>query len=170
MKLQRPIVELSTKDFDPEKYEELSYWDPNFWEKVTHVLTESHREGNEFISHFTYYARKGTFYGKLDGSQGYVYILESPSQPGICKIGSTGRTPEERCREINRATGVLVNYRVTSAFPCKGPETIEKEVHRKLTECRVNPQKEGFYISREEAEKVIQKIIRENGAEILAES
>lgn len=170
MKTRRPIVEILDRDFDPEKYEELSSWDPNFWEKVTHVRSEHRREGREFISHFTYYAKKGAFYNKLDGSQGYVYILESPSQPGICKIGSTGRTPEERCKEINRATGVIVNYRVTAAFPCKGPETIEKEVHRILSECRISPQKEGFYISREKAEETILQTIRENGAEIVAGS
>lgn len=86
--MRKPIVEI--ENFDPEKYEELSSWDPNFWEKVTHVRGEHHREGVEFVSHFTYYAKKNS---------------------------------------------------------------------QILSECRISPQKEGFYISREKAEETTLQIV-----------
>ncbi|TID13125.1 hypothetical protein E2P81_ATG09854 [Venturia nashicola] len=41
----------------------------------------------------------------LDGTKGYVYILEAVNQPGIFKIGSTERTITERKEEIERTCG-----------------------------------------------------------------
>ena len=101
-------------------------------------------------------------YRRLEGGDGYVYVLENPAQPGICKIGSTGRTPGERLKEINAGSGVIYPWRVATAFRCKAPLTVEKIVHRELNSVRVRSNKEGFEISVEEAEKAIQQVINSN--------
>lgn len=161
---RRPIREVALEDLD-ETYIKVENWDPYFWEKVTHFSCESHWEGNEFCSHYEYYMKANEVWGKLDGGRGYVYILISDQQEGICKIGSTERTPEERLREINRATGVILPWKLYDAFPCRAPHSVEKIVHKVLAEARIDRRKEGFAVLPETAQGIISKVIESNSEE-----
>ena len=160
----RPLKEISLEDLD-DSFIKLEYWDPYFWEKVTHVLCESEWQGSAFCTHFSYYMKVNEVWGKLDGSRGYVYILISDQQEGICKIGSTERTPEARLTEINRATGVILPWKIYNAFPCRAPRAVEKLVHRTLADIRIDRRKEGFAIYPEQAQQIISNIIKANAEE-----
>jgi len=97
----------------------------------------------------TYYNGEGRF---------YVYILSNPSIPNMLKIGYTGKHPENRAKDISRATGVPTPYKVEWAFKCHDGELMEKEVHKALDYCRVTGNKEHFAISLDEAKEVIENI------------
>lgn len=159
------LRELNKEDLD-DSYISIDPRDPTFWTRKIYMVMDTQEKGITSESTLSYYYKVTDRYGQLGGGNGYVYILECVSQPGICKIGSTGRTPEERCAEINRATGVIVPWTVSSAFKCKAPECVEKLVHRQLQNIRLNPQKEGFLVKRELAEKTIQQIIKMSGASL----
>ncbi len=109
-----------------------------------------------------YWIKKIKFNAKLSLDEGYIYILENKSQPGICKIGYTDRTPQERVKEINGATGVIVPWYIANAFPCKSPASIERLIHNTLSDYWVN--KEGFAVTLPLAERTVLNIIAENNA------
>lgn len=111
-----------------------------------------------------YWIKKISFNAKLAIDEGYIYILENKSQPGICKIGYTDRTPQDRVKEINSATGVIVPWYVSNAFPCKSPLAIERLVHSALSDYWIS--KEGFAVTLPLAESTILNIIAENNASI----
>jgi len=113
-----------------------------------------------------YWVRYSNFDAKLALGEGWVYILGNKSLPGILKIGYTDRSPSERVREINGATGVIVPWFVVNAFQCKSPAIIERLVHVHLDNLRINKNKEGFAVSLTQAEDVISRIIQENQAGI----
>lgn len=160
----RPWKEISREDLD-DTFIKIEHWDPYFWEKVTHVVSESHWEGKEFCTKFEYYMKANEVLGQLDAGQGYVYILVSDQQIGICKIGSTERTPEERLVEINRATGVILPWRLYDAVPCKAPRSVELLVHKILAESRIDRRKEGFAVNPKVAQSIILKVISDNKQE-----
>lgn len=164
----KPLKELERKDLDS-SYIKLEHWDPYFWEKVTHVISESRWEGKEFQTHFEYYMKANEVLGELKAGEGYVYILTSPQQKGLCKIGSTERTPEERLKEINQATGVIIPWELYDAFPCKAPRSVELFVHKILAEVRIDRRKEGFAVNPEVARDIITKVITDDKDKFLIE-
>lgn len=157
----RPFKELDPKDLTDE-YIKIEHWDPYFWEKVTHVVCTSYRKGDEYCSHYDYYMKANEVLGQRSAGEGYVYILFSDQQEGICKIGSTERTPEERLREINQATGVIIPWKLYNAFPCKSPRSVEQLVHKILAEVRIDRRKEGFAVYPEVAQDIVLKVISDN--------
>lgn len=118
------------------------------------------------IDHVQYWIKNGSVDLTLSLGEGYIYILENKSIPGILKIGYTDRTPQERVKEINGATGVITNWYVANSFACKSPKVIETLIHTKLNKYRISPKKEGFNILLSEAERIISNIITENNAAI----
>ena len=90
----------------------------------------------------------------------YVYVLVNPGIPGICKIGFTTTSVSQRCKEINGTTGVIQPWFPVFSFPVGNGAMLEKEVHQYLEnrDVRVNPKREGFYISSEEAKRVIMEL------------
>jgi hypothetical protein len=111
-----------------------------------------------------YWIERQRFDAHLSFNEGFIYILESSGTPGILKIGYTDRSPQDRVREINSATGVIIPYHIVNTYPCKAPKHIETLVHQALHTHRVN--KEGFNVSLKHAKEVIEKIIAENNAHI----
>lgn len=111
-----------------------------------------------------YWIERQSFNAQLSFNEGYIYILENKSLPGILKIGYTDRSPLDRVREINAGTGVIIPWHISTTFPCKSPNHIETLVHQSLSQYRLN--KEGFNVSISLAEEIIQKIIDENNAHI----
>ena len=104
------------------------------------TLTPSKRGDN--WDKVTYYTAKkiGLYSDKGEGDQ-WVYVLSNPSTPDILKIGYTKKLPEERAKQIS--------------YKCFNGETVEREVHSKLEDYRVNNNKEFFQISLEEAKQAI---------------
>jgi len=111
-----------------------------------------------------YWIERQRFDAHLSFNEGFIYILESSGTPGILKIGYTDRSVQERVREINSATGVIIPYHIVNTYPCKAPKHIETLVHQALHTHRVN--KEGFNVSLKHAKEIIEKIIEENNAHI----
>lgn len=165
----RPLKKVEQKDLD-DTFIKLEYWDPYFWEKATHVLSEFSKEGDKCRTHFEYYMKANEVLGQLDAGEGYVYILVSEQNEGLCKIGSTERTPEERLKEINAGTGVIFPWKLYDAFPCKAPRSVEKLVHKVLGEVRVDPRKEGFAIYPKIARETILRVLTENQEKFVIES
>ncbi|EPL6464383.1 MULTISPECIES: GIY-YIG nuclease family protein [Morganellaceae] len=74
---------------------------------------------------------------------GYVYILINPSMPGLIKIGRTLRDSNMRARELS-STGVPTPFQVAFELFADQHESLEAEMHLKLTDFRVNPSREFF--------------------------
>jgi hypothetical protein len=121
------------------------------------TLTPSSRgAGWDTITYYTA-RRKDTYSDRGTGDQ-WVYVLSNPTTPNLLKIGYTKNTPDERAKQISAATGVALPYKVEFAFKCFNGEQLEGEVHRFLSEFRVNNQREFFEVSLEEATKAIEEL------------
>lgn len=121
------------------------------------TLTPSSRgDGWDIITYYTA-RRKDTYSDRGAGDQ-WVYILSNPTTPNLLKIGYTKNTPDERAKQISAATGVALPYKVEFAFKCFNGEQLEGEVHKFLSEFRVNNQREFFEVSLEEATKAIEEL------------
>jgi hypothetical protein len=83
---------------------------------------------------------------KVGDHEGYVYILVSSAKPGIVKIGCTDRNPEQRAKELSNSTGVAMPYIVAYHVEVEDPERVERDVHQRLSESRVNPNREFFEV------------------------
>lgn len=88
----------------------------------------------------------------------WVYILVNKDIPGICKIGMTTTSVEQRTREINSATGVISPWFPVYRYKCVNSYYLEQDVHDYLEEkgYRVSPNREGFYIDSKTAMEVIE--------------
>ena len=116
-------------------------------------------EGWQEIIYYTS-RRKDIFkYTQLPGN-GFVYILSNLSMPGIIKIGYTSDRigPEERAKVLSSSTAIPIPYKEEFAFRCFNGEVLEKMVHDRLTQFRVNSKREHFFISVEEAKNIIQEL------------
>lgn len=126
------------------------------------AYTLTPNEDNPHSELVHYWVKRQRFDAQLSLNEGYIYILHNSGAPGVVKIGYTDRTPQERVKELNSTTGVVIPWYVVNAFPCKSPRQIEALVHNQLNEYRVN--KEFFNINASMAEEVIVGIIEENNA------
>jgi hypothetical protein len=156
---------MSTKRITLEQAKESFFPKPSSWmlnKDTFFSLTPD--ENDPLTSHVHYWIERQRFDAHLSFNEGYIYILESKGTPGILKIGYTDRSVQDRVREINAATGVIIPYYPIASFHCKAPKHIETLVHQALASHRVN--KEGFNIKLAQAEKIIHKIIAENNAHI----
>jgi hypothetical protein len=97
---------------------------------------------------------------------GYVYLLSTRENPDLLKIGYTTRDVEERVKEINSATGVLVPYGVRGLWMVRDAVQAEARVHQALSEYRVRRDREFFRLGYRPACDVITSVVRELRAEI----
>ena len=156
---------MKTKRITHEQAKESFFPKPSSWmlnKDTFFTLTPDEKDPTTDNVH--YWVERQRFDAHLSLNEGFIYILESKGTPGILKIGYTDRSPQERVREINSATGVIIPYHIVNTFPCKAPKHIETLVHQALHSHRVN--KEGFNVKLPHAEKIIRKIIVENNAHI----
>jgi len=150
----------------PEDIDSTLYFEADTWELFLVATHFSIFPGENEWDDVKYYIRRDKVYSRLGGGEGYLYILECSNQPGICKIGMTERTPNERLKEINGGTGVIVPWMLTAAYPCKAPRAVEKLVHLELQKYRINLHKEGFNITSRMAKETIERVIKSNKAEL----
>jgi len=90
----------------------------------------------------------------------WVYVLVNKAMPGVCKIGMTTTSVEQRVKEINSATGVITPWFAVYRHRCLNSRDIERRVHDKLQSlgCRVNDKREGFECSTDFAIATIKEI------------
>lgn len=90
----------------------------------------------------------------------WVYILVNKDIPGVCKIGMTTISVEQRCREINSATGVISPWFPIYRYKCVNSYFLEQDVHKYLQDkgYRVAKNREGFYIDSQTAIEVIETL------------
>lgn len=97
---------------------------------------------------------------------GKIYILSTRESKDILKIGYTNRSVEERVREINSATGVLIPYGVRAMWIVKSAREVEAELHNLLAPFRVRQDREFFQMDYLDAFKFITGYIREKREEL----
>lgn len=128
----------------------------DYFKSPAHYYTKvEDGDGWETITYFT--NRKHGLYVGKEGTE-YVYILSNKAMPGLLKIGSTQINPEKRRNDISRGTGIPLEFDVEWAYRCFRAEAIEREVHKKLKEFRVNNKREFFRTDLETAIKSIEEI------------
>ena len=88
----------------------------------------------------------------------YVYVLVNKSVPNMVKIGMTTNTPQQRAKEISRATGVAIPWIPIFEYKCYRSDLLEKEVHEYLDEWRVADNREMFAIDTYTAQRVIEDL------------
>lgn len=88
-------------------------------------------------------------------ANGFIYILSTRSQPQILKIGMTKRTVEERVKEINSATGVMIPYGIRAAWQVDDAPEVEREIHILLNEYRIRIDREFFELEFNKAFRLI---------------
>jgi hypothetical protein len=117
---------------------------------------------NYYLSHFLS-PKKG-----FDDSEsiGKIYILSTRESKDILKIGYTNRTVEERVKEINSATGVLIPYGVRALWVIKSAKEIEGDLHKLFAAFRIRQDREFFQMDFKDAFRFISNYIREKREEI----
>jgi hypothetical protein len=90
----------------------------------------------------------------------WVYVLINDKVPGVCKIGMTTTSVNQRVKEINSATGVISPWFCVFKYKCLNSRHLEQAVHQKLELMgyRVNKRREGFDIPSKEAVRVIKEL------------
>ena len=89
-------------------------------------------------------------------NEGTVYIFTNKGNEYL-KIGMTSRKAEVRRKELSRATGVATEFKIYFAKKVDNYKEVEKELHEKFAEFRVNPKREFFDIEPETAYKALNK-------------
>lgn len=102
-----------------------------------------------------YYTNRPVQHWRTGPYNGWIYILSNRTMPGLFKIGHTKNNPEDRAKEISRATGVPIPFEIEWAFNCYDSDMLEKEIHRALDSFRYTSNKEFFEISLNEAKETI---------------
>lgn len=89
---------------------------------------------------------------------GWVYVIESPSLQGMVKIGTSRRLngPFERVRELS-GSSLPEAFKINGFCFSDDAFALENNMHKHFAKQRVNPNKEFFYITPQEAIKVLKE-------------
>lgn len=101
-----------------------------------------------------------------DAREGFIYILSTREQPHFLKIGVTTRNVEQRVKEINAATGIVIPFGVRAVWPVRNPEQTEKDIHEMLSPYRVRTDREFFHIEYQQACKKILDLIKKKDLDL----
>lgn len=83
----------------------------------------------------------------MSSNYGFVYVLRNECMPGIYKIGMTDRAPSQRAEELSSGTAVPTAFDVVCFAETKEDVKAEREIHARLAEFRVEPNREFFALS-----------------------
>ena len=105
----------------------------------------------------------GIFLGEIEPwrSEGQIYILSTREMPSVLKIGFTNRTVEERVKEINSSTGVIIPFGVRAVWNVTNAPEIERRIHELFSACRVRADREFFKLDFFEACEAIFSLIKD---------
>lgn len=143
---------------DAQFYIPLDFEDPSMLSKtVAFTLTPSTDPEWEDV---TYYGESVFDASGSIHKPEWVYILVNKSHPGICKIGMTTTSVKQRTEEINKATGVITPWFPVYSYKCVNAKWLEQDIHSYLENsgCRINPRREGFEITTNQAIAVIEEL------------
>lgn len=89
---------------------------------------------------------------------GWVYVIESSSLKGMVKIGTSRRLngPFERVRELS-GSSLPEAFKINGFCFSDDAFELENNMHKYFAKQRVNPNKEFFYITPQEAIKVLKE-------------
>ena len=82
---------------------------------------------------------------------GWVYAFANASMPGIVKIGATEREVAERLKEANKSDTWRDAYVIACTAEVADPFATERAIHALLASRRVDPKREFFEITADEA-------------------
>lgn len=127
---------------------------------VAFTLTPCTEPGWEGWEDVTYYGESIFDASGAIRKPEWVYVLVNKSMPGVCKIGMTTTTVRQRVDEINSATGVITPWFPVYSYKCVNAYILEQEVHTELEKSgfRINPRREGFEITSNDAIALIEKL------------
>jgi hypothetical protein len=97
--------------------------------------------------------------------EGQIYILSTREMPSVLKIGFTNRTVEERVKEINSSTGVIIPFGVRGVWNVSNAPEIERRIHQLFSKFRVRADREFFKLDYFEACSVIFALIKNDKIE-----
>lgn len=123
-------------------------------EATYYTLTQESGSNWDKVTYYTA-KRKAEYLEKEGEGNCWVYVLSNSTIPGLYKIGYTKDTPENRAKEISKATGVPSPFIVEWAFQCFDGENLEYEVHKYLDKYRENSRREFFKVTLGEAKDAI---------------
>ncbi len=90
---------------------------------------------------------------------GFIYILRNPTMDkNIFKIGLTKNEVHERVEQLSK-TSVPDKFYKSQEWNVKDCKRAESEIHKILTEYRVDPRREFFKIEYDKAIKVIKEVV-----------
>ena len=113
------------------------------------------------LTHLNIFLGDGTV--AEDPSGGYIYILSTRENRDNLEIGVTTRSAEQRVKEINSATGVLVPFGVRHLWNVKEPNETERRIHELLADYRIRNDREFFQIDYHTAKRMIDSLIKSMG-------
>lgn len=92
---------------------------------------------------------------------GFIYILRNPTmESNIFKIGLTRNDVAERVKQLSK-TSVPDKFYKSQEWNVKDCVVAEKEIHKRLTEFRVDPRREFFKVDYDKAIEVIKDVVDE---------
>ncbi len=97
--------------------------------------------------------------------KGQIYILSTRDNRKILKIGYTERPVEDRVKEINSSTGVVVPFGVRAVWNVANAPQVEREIHDLLKPFRVRSDREFFEIDYKDAFRIIRDFIKSRNLE-----
>lgn len=93
--------------------------------------------------------------------EGQIYILSTREMPSVLKIGFTNRSVEERVKEINSSTGVIIPFGVRAVWNVANAPEVERRIHELFSNSRVRADREFFKVDYFEACSAIFALIKE---------
>lgn len=97
-----------------------------------------------------------------ESSEGIVYILTNPAMPGLVKIGKTLRDSVEGRLADLYSTSVPVPFECEYAARVEDAGAVERILHEAFGPYRINPKREFFDITPEQATAFLQFIALED--------
>jgi len=127
---------------------------------VAYTLTPSKEPGFEGWEDVTYYGESIFDASGAVRNPEWIYVLVNRSVPGICKIGMTTTSVRQRVAELNAATGVITPWFSVYSYKCVNSRLLEEEIHVALEKSghRVNPRREGFECTTNDAVRIIEEL------------
>lgn len=98
-------------------------------------------------------------------NNGYVYILINVSMPDIIKIGKTSRDSNARAKELS-TTSLPTPFKVAYEIFSTDYDNLEKLIHEKLNDFRVNQNREFFRYPLNKAIELLQKLNLPNNSSV----
>jgi hypothetical protein len=97
---------------------------------------------------------------------GVIYILVTPTNRKLLKIGKTTRTAEERAIEVSNGSGVPAPYWVIYDEEVQDCDRAEKLIHNMLASFRYRGNREFFEMPLKQAIPVVMQVVREVNDEV----